>query len=356
MSTFDPKQAKLESSIPYPGTLYAIGIDHDQQTIYGAGDDHAVYTVDLKADKPAAVKKWTHHDNYVSSLVLLNDVIITGSYDHRLVWTNRSDGKQIRSVVAHEGWIRDLVSFPNQTAAETPSRLASVGDDMLVKVWDAATGKLLHSLEGHKPETPQGYLSALYAVAASPDGKFIASGDRIGEVRIWNADNGKLLQTLSSPRFYTYDPTKRIRSIGGIRSLCFSPDGSRLAIAGIGQISNVDGFVGPCRVELWDWQAGKKTYTGQDSHKAVMNHVAFHPTTDCLIAAGGGDAGGVITFWDMKNEKPIHKAKYKGHIQQFCLNAAGTKLYAAGHDGFQIWNLAAPEPEPPPKPDNKTER
>src|SRR6185437_9136892 len=134
--------------------------------------------------KPAAVQRGTVHDNYVAGLALHAGEIVSAGYDRRLVWTDRVTGKQVRSVAAHEGWVRQLVPTPDG------KRLVTVGDDMRVKVWDAASGRPLASLAGHAPRTPEGYLSALYAAAVSPDGRYAASGDRAGFVRVWDLARG----------------------------------------------------------------------------------------------------------------------------------------------------------------------
>jgi WD40 repeat protein len=330
---FDPKNAKLNTACEVPGILFGLCHDAARDKLYGAGTDWSVYCVDLKAENLTTEKKWTNHENYVSALGLLGNDVISASYDRRIIWTNAETGEQVRSVVAHKGWVRDLAVFPNG------KQLVSVGDDMLVNIWNGETGELLNTLDGHDKQTPQGYTTALYAVAIAPDGKHIASGDRTGTVCIWETSTGKLLGKLHAPTFYTYDARARVRSIGGIRSLCFSPDGLMLAIGGIGLVSNVDGFVGPCRMELWDWQTGQRTGTCQDKHNAVLNQIAFHPSEPYVIAAGGGDSGGILAFWDTKKEKPIHKAKPKGHLQQLIVTPDGNRLLAAGHDGFQIWDL-----------------
>ena len=57
-------------------------------------------------------------------------------------------------------------------------RLASGGSDKTIKLWDANTGKELHTLKGHL-----GYVSS---VAFSPDGKRIASGSQDGTVKLWD--------------------------------------------------------------------------------------------------------------------------------------------------------------------------
>ena len=76
---------------------------------------------------------------------------------------------------------------------------------------------------------------------------------------------------------------------------------------------------------------------GQDKHQAILNHVAFDGTR--LIAVGGGDSGGAIVFWDATAMSAPFVAKPKGHLQAFAVNRTGTRLYAAGHGGFQVWQL-----------------
>jgi WD40 repeat protein len=57
-----------------------------------------------------------------------------------------------------------------------------------VRVWDAATGTLQQTLEGHS--------SSVRAVAFSPDGLKLASGSWDKTVRVWDAATGTLQQTL----------------------------------------------------------------------------------------------------------------------------------------------------------------
>jgi WD40 repeat protein len=327
----DPKKVKLLASVETPGTLYALALDEPHHRLYGAGSDGGLYVIDLKAEKLTTTRKATLHDNYVSSLALRDDELISGGFDGRIVWSDL-EGKRVRAVTAHDGWVRKLALTPDG------KQVVSVGDDMLVRIHDAATGKFATALAGHERLTPEGYLSALYAVAVSPDGKHAASGDRAGFVRVWDLAAGKAVASFRSKEFYTFDGVKRARAIGGVRGLAFSPDGLSLAVSGIGPVTNVDGFVGPCRVELWDWKTGKRTGAAQDRHQAILNHVAYGPKGAWLAAAGGGDGGGALVFWDTTSAAPA-VVKPKGHLQAFACDAAGETLYAAGHGGFQVWRL-----------------
>jgi WD40 repeat protein len=96
----------------------------------------------------------------------------------------------------------DRVAFTSDSR-----RLVTGGEKRTVKIWDARTGELLHSLSGHSGD--------IYCVAVSPDGRWIASAGEDTTVRLWDARTGEPVQKL---RGHT-----RI-----VSSLCFSPDSRRL--------------------------------------------------------------------------------------------------------------------------------
>jgi WD40 repeat protein len=66
--------------------------------------------------------------------------------------------------------------------------IVSGSADRTVKVWEAESGRLLRSLEGHT--------DSVRAVAVSPDGRTIVSGSWDNTVKVWEAESGRLLRSL----------------------------------------------------------------------------------------------------------------------------------------------------------------
>jgi WD40 repeat protein len=88
------------------------------------------------------------------------------------------------------------------------SRLASASDNGMVRVWDMATGRETHTLQGDT--------KAVTSVAFRPDGTCLVSGGWDSTVRVWDVGTGREVITLRGHR-------------GDVRSVAFSPNGSRLA-------------------------------------------------------------------------------------------------------------------------------
>jgi WD40 repeat protein len=370
MPPFDPTKIASKAVFKHPETFLSVCVDHDSGAIYCGSYDRGIHRFKLDGDKLEAVARWEKHESYVSSLALVRvgdrRVLVSGGYDGALVWSDAESGEVSRRVTAHAGWLRRICLPPGG------ERLVTVGDDMLVKLWETKSGALIRSLEGHAKKTPQGHVTALYAVAVSPDGKYVATGDRIGDVRVWEIDDGRPAANFQVPVLYTYDPRQRHRSMGGIRSLAFSPDGRFLAAGGIGQVGNVDGLAGPATVEIWDWKAPRRLASvGAEKHKALINCLVFHPTAPWLIGAGGGGDNGLLAFWkldelprlaatseppgsprrspgqgnkdsdsDAPGPFPVHRIKFDGHAHDFSLSPDATLLYVASYARLEIWRLS----------------
>ena len=103
------------------------------------------------------------------------------------------------------------------TSSTTPSsrptarRLATCSYDKMIELWDAGTGAVLRTLEGHT--------GAVYDVAFSPDGRFLVSARADDTCKVWRVEDGLRMDTLPQPLKAEYACT-------------FSPDGRTIVAGG----------------------------------------------------------------------------------------------------------------------------
>src|SRR5262249_21340965 len=129
-----------------------------------------------------------------------------------------------------------------------------------VKLWDAQTGRAVRTLKSHT--------KAVYGGGFSPDGKRLAAGIGAcdthgkplpGEVKLWDTETGEEVLSLKGH-------TREVVSV------CFSPDGKRLASAGGGE------------VKVWDAEQGTELLS-LPGHTGGANSVSFSPDGKRLASA-----------------------------------------------------------------------
>ena len=216
-------------------------------------------------------------------MVRQSDSLITGGYDGQLCWWSISEKKLIRKIAAHERWA-------GQSRVRQMQQNAHDADDMLCKVWDAASGELLercrsmqHKLRiiflnvvrGHNPST-----------AVAGDGTHVHTA-------VWNTQT--LIAEIETPVMYNgireRDGTASAASVPGVLS-----DGNELAIGGIGKIGNIDHLGGPARLEVFDWQKGERRLEIEDNKKkGLIEQIIWSPNKEWILTAGG-DHNGFLTY------------------------------------------------------------
>ena len=327
-----PDSLKLVKDHSRPAIAFAVARVPGSGRVFLGSSDFKVSEADFAATKFEPMDLYAH-GSYVTGVALAGRFLVSGGYDGKLTWWDTEARKQVRTLDAHAKWVRKVVASPDGKF------VASVADDMACKVWDAATGSLVHDLRGHKELTPQHYPSMLYAVAYSADGKHLATADKVGHVVVWGAATGAELASVEAPTLYTWDPKQRLHSIGGVRSLAFSPDGSLLAVGGTGQIGNIDHLEAKARVEVFDWKAKKRVAEFvADKSQGIVNRLAFAPDGSWLLAAGGAGEG-FLVFLDVAAKKVLRQEKAPMHVHDFALSEDAAALYAVGHNKVAWYKL-----------------
>jgi WD40 repeat protein/tetratricopeptide (TPR) repeat protein len=184
-------------------------------------------------------------------------------------------------------------------------RLASAAQDGTVKVWDAASGRCLLTLEGNT--------APFLAVAFSPDGKLLAASGPGNTVQVWDGTTGQ----------------KRLRIAGhgrAVTSVAFSPDGKRLASAA------EDGTV---RVRDAATGADVLAIAGHVPNAAYA--VTFNPDRRRILTGGNEER---LRVWeaDTGNERN-GTAGPGGGLLSVAFSPDGQRLAAAAWDGkVRLWS------------------
>jgi WD40 repeat protein len=331
----NPEKLKSVKQLTRPDIVFALARKPRTNQVFCGGSDFSVYELDLDPAKPEP-KELGRHDSYVTTVALSGPTLVSGGYDGRLIWWNVESRSRLRVVPAHSRWIRRVAATPDG------SMIASVGDDMVCRLWELSSGRLIRELRGHAVLTPTHFPSMLFALAISRDGRNIATGDKVGHITVWDVDSGQTLATLEAPELYTWDAVQRRHSIGGIRSLAFSPDGNLLAAGGSGKISNIDHLDGKATVEIFDWKKGERTHTfASDKFKGLVERLEYHPSGEWLLAGGGTDKDGFLTFFDVAAKKTLAQEKTPMYLHDFAMNETGDAIYAAGHKRIMLLSMSS---------------
>lgn len=106
-------------------------------------------------------------------ILATNAVPLMGRGESPIRLWDAATGRELGQLDGHREYVRQIIFWPDG------SRVASAGRDRTVRVWDVASRKLLHVFRGH--DRP---ISSLVLL---PDNATLLSGCADGTVRFWNA-------------------------------------------------------------------------------------------------------------------------------------------------------------------------
>jgi WD40 repeat protein/serine/threonine protein kinase len=165
-------------------------------------------------------------------------------------------------------------------AADSPGGIGRVGE--LLAPWQQSQPDLrgwewyyLHGLCHRDLLTLRGHTGGVNSVAWSQDGTRLASAGQDGTVKVWDATTGQETLTVREPS-------------QAVWSVAWSPDGTRLAAVSLN-----------ATVKVWDAASGKETLT-LFGHSLVVESLAWSPDGTRLAAV---TRDGKVEVWDAVSGK-----------------------------------------------------
>jgi len=331
--TAEPKAPKTErvKEISLPAAVLALDATPDGKTLFAACQDGSVFMVDAEAGKPELLAR---HDSYASGVALLpgGNTLISAGYDGVLQWHDLQERKTVRKVKAHDFWSWNMdVSADGSLVASVTGRYDAGGykyepapeREPSVKIFDARTGELRQQFS-HVPPTQ--------AIAFTPDGKHVAAGNLMGEIRVWAIATGKQVSQWTTSDLTSWGIIKSHHYLGGVFAMSFHPDGDDLYFCGMGPMRDPMAGNGMQRWQRFAWRDGKKvdeTHDGE-SGQGLMEALAFHPSKKFFVMAGRLVQGQWnMAFFDTASGKNLHAKDAKHRITDAVFSGDGSRLLLA---------------------------
>jgi WD40 repeat protein len=287
------------------GTVEAVAFAPDGKFL-AAGDREGMVRVwDVASGKEVHAFGGDAPVDSVDSMVFASDgksLVVhtqTGQFHAARVW-DVAGGKPLRTLQLrgrfHDG-VRSVVFAPDGKS------LAAGGDrDAMVHLWDAASGKQIQAFEGHKFN--------VYSLDFAPDGKSLATGDRLDTVRLWDVGSGKQIQAFE---------------VRGMHSVVFAPDGKSLAYG------TLQG-----KIHLWDVANGKQLHVFEQ--KGCVCSPVFAPDGKALVSAA---EDGALRLWDVVGGKQLQAFEDKDGVRSVVFAPDGKALVVVGEKGkVRLWDVA----------------
>jgi WD40 repeat protein/tetratricopeptide (TPR) repeat protein len=327
---------RIGTPLWHQGRLDCMAVSPDGQTLLTCGEDQTarLWEIGRNRSRPLDPNQRTKRPVDPGPLdepglpgYLLKKTIVY-SADRKTVLTSdggriarlwdTSTGQPLGAPLHHARNIRTVAFSPDGRRVATASH--ALPSDFLdcylsaIQVWDAATGRPLGS--------PIWHYQWVSALAFSPDGRVIASGDYGQTVRFWDAVTG---QAVGEP----------IEQRGVVFSVAYSPDGNTLAV----------GTVEPVKeARLWDLATGRPIGSSMP-HKNWVVEVAFSPDGRVLLTRSHDLTARI---WDAKTGEPLTDYLLHKAIPVAALSPDGRRLATGGalEDQARIWDAQTGQPVP----------
>ena len=205
--------------------------------------------------------------------------------------------------LAHDGRVYAIVSSPDGT------RILTGSEDGYARLWDSASGKLLHKLG------PQG---RVFAAAFSLNGRMIFTGGEDGAGRLWDINTEEILWTSECRHSW-------------ILTAAFSPDGKKIITSDTDRSTR-----------FWNAGTGKPIGEPLRHHKNVTA-IAFSPDRRTLATAGGDQK---LSLWRLDSKTglplgdPLHQLQHQHWIVALAFSPDSKAVLTGSWDQTaRLWDV-----------------
>jgi WD40 repeat protein len=272
----------------------SVAISRDGALVAGGDRSGKVSLWRLADHQPIA--SWSAHQGEASRVEFSPDasLLVTLGDREAIVWA--VDSHQVVAKMSHEGGMRAATFSPDGT------RLLTASDDRTAAIWDARSGKRLHTLSGH--------LGGVWEAIWSPDGRLLATASDDGTASMWEAASGRRV-------------AHRVGHRGSLRDIAFDAAGTRVATVSLDR-----------KAIVWSTQPSQMV-TVLAGHTGDILSAEFSPRGEHVLTAG---TDGTARVWDATTGRPLLSLTHpRDAIATF--SPDGRRIATACDDGIvRFWD------------------
>ena len=237
------------------------------------------------------------HTESISVLAVLQDGrVVSGSDDNTLRVWDAASGQCLQTLEGHSSGVTCVAVLQD-------GRVVSGSHDGTLHVWDAASGQCLQALEGH---------SDLVTCVAVLQGGRVVSGSFDGTLRVWDAASGQCLQAVEGHSDL-------------VSCVAVLPDGR--VVSG--------SFDGTLRV--WDAASGQCLQT-LEGHSDLVTCVAV--LQDGRVVSGSFD--GTPRVWDAASGQCLQTLEGHSDLVSCVAVLPDSRVVSGSHDGtLRVWDATS---------------
>ncbi len=301
--------------------IYAVALTPDgQYAACGRANLIFVYHVAsgqlvTRLTDPALVKSGLYENQGVAHLDLVQslafspngNVLASGAFREVKLWRRPHD--------VHKLDLAGGTGPAQAIAVSADGKWAATGEASgAIKLWDLAVGK--------DPKTLAGHTAAVTGLRFLPSGAKLASGSLDKTIRLWNVADGA--------------PAGQVETPAAVHALALVADGAQVASGGADNV-----------IRLWTLPAdaaGPFVAGAQLSgHSQPITGLAASPTDKTQLISASAD--GTIRQWNLANNQQIREIKHGAAVTALAVRGDGLQLASAGADNLiKLWNAADGQP------------
>jgi hypothetical protein len=285
------------------------------------------------------------HTAAVAAVAVTHDgtTLVSGGNDNTVRVWDAVTGKLLRTLEGHAAWVGSVVVTPAGEAV-------TAGGDNVIRIWDLKTGKEVAALQGHAV--------AVRGLALTADGKSLVSGASDKTVRLWNLTDGKEVRKYG-------DGKESVESVAVTADGKYVLAGSDAGVVTVydaktgGVVSQFDRHRGSMvytiavtadgktavsgardkTIRVWEVATGKELRV-LGGHTEQVYQVVLSPDEKQILSASFDRT---VRIWDFATGKELKK--FEGHtdgVQGACYSPDGRSVFSASWDkSVRKWRIPA---------------